>query len=61
MAGTDPFDLSASWNRRSRCSAQDDCGFGRGAEPNERERRSSFRLRFSASSCFRFFFTEGFS
>jgi len=34
---------------------------GLGAEPEGRERLRSFRLRFCASSCFFFFFTEGFS
>jgi hypothetical protein len=34
---------------------------GLGPEPDGRDRLRSFRLRFSASSCFFFFFTEGFS
>ena len=32
-----------------------------GAEPDGRERLRSLRFRFCASSCFLFFFTEGFS
>lgn len=34
---------------------------GRGPDPDGRERLRSFRFRFCASSCFLFFFTEGFS
>jgi hypothetical protein len=44
-------------------AAPEDCDglAGLGPEPEDRERLRSFRLRFSASSCFIFFFTEGFS
>jgi len=34
---------------------------GLGAEPDDCERLRSFLFRFCASSCFFFFFTEGFS
>jgi hypothetical protein len=34
---------------------------GLGPELDDRDRLRSFRLRFSASSCLFFFFTEGFS
>jgi hypothetical protein len=34
---------------------------GLGPEPGGRDRLRSFRFRFCASSCFFFFFTEGFS
>jgi hypothetical protein len=59
-----PFSLSTFPQIQVRSfDAADDCDGlpGLGPEPDGRDRFRSFRFRFCASSCFLFFFTEGFS